>query len=230
MIGSGSLYPVNLKIAGRHCLVVGGGMVAARKVESLLFCGARIVVVSPDAVAAIQRLAEGDRIHWQRRPYRTGDLDGVFLAIAATDRPEVQRQIADDAANLPVLLNSVDDPSICDFQVPSQLRRGELLITISTGGASPAFSRQIRERLEAEFGWEYGPVVDLLGRLRVLVVGAEGGSEANATLFRHILTLDLAEMVRQEAWDSLLIQLQGVLPAHLDPTATVSEWRQLWAG
>ena len=230
MSGSGSFYPVNLRIAGRRCLVVGGGVVAARKVESLLFCGGRIVVVSPDAVEAIHRLAEVDRISWQRRPYRTGDLDGVFLAIAATDRPEVQRQIADDAASLPVLLNSVDDPSVCDFQVPSQLRRGELLITISTGGASPAFSRQIRERLETEFGREYGAVVDLLGRLRVLVVGMDGGSEGNAALFRRIMTLDLAEMVQREAWDSLLEQLRGILPAHLDPTTAVSECRERWAG
>lgn len=230
MIGSGSFYPVNLKIAGRHCLVVGGGSVAARKVESLLFCGARIVVVSPDAVEAIQRLAEGDRINWQRRPYRPGDLDGAFLAIAATDRPEVQRQIAEDAANLPVLLNCVDDPSVCDFQVPSQLRRGELLITISTGGASPGLSRQIRERLEREFGREYGTVVDLLGRLRLLVVSADGDSDANAALFRRILVLDLAEMVRREAWDSLLEQLQGILPAHLDPTTAIAECRQRWFG
>jgi precorrin-2 dehydrogenase/sirohydrochlorin ferrochelatase len=205
-------------------------MVAARKVESLLYCGARIIVVSPDAVETIQRLAESDRINWLRRPYLKGDLDGVFLAVAATDKPEVQQQIAGDAASLPVLLNCVDNPSVCDFQVPSQLRRGELLITISTGGASPAFSRQIRERLEAEFGPEYGPVVDLLSRLRVLVVGADGGPETNAALFRHILTLDLAEMVRKGAWDNVLVQLRNILPAHIDPTAAVSEWRQSWAG
>ncbi len=229
MTGSGALYPVNLRIAGRQCLVVGGGAVAARKVEALLFCGARVVVVSPEAGERIRTLAAEHRIAWWQRPYRTGDLEGVFMAVAATDRPEVQRQIAEDAVTLPVLLNSVNEPSVCDFQVPSQMRRGDLLITISTGGASPAFSRKIRERLETQFGWEYGPVVDLLGRLRLLVVGDGGGAGANAALFHRILDLDIADMVRRRDWNTLIDRLQGILPPHLDPKVAVQECRVMWS-
>lgn len=227
--GPGSLYPVNLRIAGRRCLVIGGGAVAARKVDALLFCNARVAVVSPEAGGQIRQLAEEDRIVWWQRSYRTGDLDGVFLAVAATDQPDVQRQIAEDAAKLPVLLNCVDNPSVCDFQVPSQMRRGGLLITISTGGASPAFSRKIRERLETEFGWEYGPVIDLLGRLRLLVIGEGGGSEINAALFRRLLDLDMAGLVRRHEWDTLLARLQNILPSHLDPKVAVQECRERWS-
>lgn len=217
------LYPVNLKITDRPCLVVGGGTIAARKVGSLLFCGARVRVVSPEAGEDIRQLASVGKIEWQQRAYRTGDLDGVFLAIAATDRPEVQRQISDEAARLPTLLNSVDDPDVCDFQVPSQLRRGELLITVSTGGASPAFSKQIRDQLETEFGWEYGAAVTLLARLREMVVGSCRDSEAHARLFRDVLALDIVEFVRKAEWQGLTNALREILPAHLDSEAVVQE-------
>ena len=123
MSGSTPLYPVNLKIAGRLCLVVGGGPVAVRKVEALLVGGGKVLVVSPEAAALLRRLAQAGTIEWRQRPYRAGDLDGAFIVIAATNRPEVQRQVARDAAAGRVLLNSTDDPSACDFQVPSQLKR-----------------------------------------------------------------------------------------------------------
>lgn len=221
MSGSPPLYPVNLKIAGRLCLVVGGGPVAVRKAEVLLTGGGKVRVVSPEAAAPLRRLAQTGRIEWLRRPYRTGDLDGAFLAIAATNRPDVQRQVARDAAAGRVLLNSTDDPSACDFQVPSQLKRGDLLITVSTGGASPAFSRRIRERLEAEFGWEYGVIVELLGRLRLLVMGGGGDAADHAVIFRDIMELDLVGHIREADWDGLVGVLRRVLPPDLDPKPVV---------
>lgn len=217
------LYPINLKIAGRLCLVVGGGAVAARKVGSLLFCGATVRVISPEAIDDIRQLALAEKIDWQQRGYKTGDLDGVFLAIAATNSPEVQRQIAAEARERPVLLNSADDPDACDFQVPSKLRRGELLITISTGGASPALSKQIRERLEAEFGPEYNTVVNLLAKLRELVVHGGSDTEAHTRLFREVLGLDIVEFVRNADWQGLTGALKGILPAHVDPELIVQE-------
>lgn len=221
MSGSAPLYPVNLKIAGRPCLVVGGGPVAVRKVEALLVGGGKIKVISPAAAAPLRRLARTGTIEWLQRPYRTGDLDGAFLAIAATNQPEVQRQVAGDAAAARVLLNSTDDPSACDFQVPSQLKRGDLLITVSTGGASPAFSKRIRERLEAEFGWEYGVIVDLLGRLRLLVMSGGGDAANHAIIFRDIMELDLVGHIREADWDGLTGALKNALPPHLDPERVV---------
>ena len=221
MSGPTPLYPVNLRIAGRLCLVVGGGPVAVRKVESLLVGGGKVLVVSPEAAAPLRRLAEAGTIEWRQRPYRAGDLDGAFLVIAATNHPEVQRQVARDAAAGRVLLNSTDDPSACDFQVPSQLKRGDLLITVSTGGASPAFSRRIRESLEAQFGWEYGVIVDLLGRLRTLVMGGGGDAANHALVFRDIMELDLVERIRETDWDGLVGVLKTALPPHLDPEPVV---------
>ena len=217
MRGSTPLYPVNLKIVDRLCLVVGGGPVAVRKVGALLDGGGRVRVVSPEAAQPLQRLAAAGEIEWRRRPYRTGDLDGAFLAVAATNRPEVQRQVAIDAAASRVLLNSADDPSAGDFQVPSRLKRGDLLITVSTGGASPAFSRRIREKLESEFGWEYGVIVDLLGRLRLLVMGGGGDAADHAVIFRDIMELDLVGYIRGADWDGLAKALRTVLPPLLDP-------------
>lgn len=217
------LYPVNLKIADRLCLVLGGGPVAARKVGTLLFCGARVRVVSPEVVEDIRQLAQAGRIEWWQRSYGRGDLQGAYLAIAATDRPEVQRQIADEAAGLPVLLNSADTPDACDFQVPSTLRRGELMITISTGGASPALSRQIREKLETEFGWEYAVAVTLLARLRERVVQGGKDSENHAKVFYDLLGLDLVESIRKAEWASLQQVLSEILPAHVDAGEIVRE-------
>ncbi len=210
------LYPVNLKITDRLCLVIGGGEVAARKAGSLLFCGARVRIISPEVVDDLRQLALAGKIEWRQRRYLKGDLQGVFLAIAATDQPEVQRQIADEAAERSVLLNSADDPGVCDFQVPSRLRRGELLITISTGGASPALSKQIRQRLEVEFGWEYGTVVTLLARLRELVVRGCPDTDNHAKVFYDVLGLDIVESVRKAEWTALQQSLAQILPANVD--------------
>ncbi len=217
------LYPVNLKIADRLCLVIGGGAVAARKAGSLLFCGARVRVISPEVVEDLRQLTLAGKIEWWQRTYVEGDLQGGFLAIAATNQPEVQRQIAAEAAQRSVLLNSADDPAVCDFQVPSKLRRGELLITISTGGASPALSKQIRQRLEAEFGWEYGAVVTLLARLRELVVHGCPDAERHAKVFYDVLGLDIVESVRKAEWTALQQALAKVLPAHIDAGGILRE-------
>jgi precorrin-2 dehydrogenase / sirohydrochlorin ferrochelatase len=210
------LYPVNLRIADRPCLVLGGGPVALRKVESLLLCGARVRVVSPDAVDEIQALAVAGRIEWCRRRYIPGDLQGIFLAIAATDNPFVQRQISEEAAALPVLLNSADDPDTCDFQVPSSVRRNDLLITISTGGASPALARQIRKKLEQEFGWEYGVLVTLLASLREIVVRDGNDTGTNTRLFYDVLGIDSIQLIRRAAWDDLQCALVEILPGDVD--------------
>lgn len=210
------LYPINLRITDRTCLVIGGGTVALRKIESLLLCGARVRVVSPNAVEEIPALALAGKIEWCRRGYIPGDLQGVFLAIAATDNPLVQRQISEEAAALPVLLNSVDDPATCDFQVPSSVRRKDLLITISTGGASPALARQIRIKLEQEFGWEYGVLLTLLARLREIVVCDGNDTGTNTRLFYDVLGIDIIKLIQKAAWDELQRALVEILPGGVD--------------
>src|SRR5664279_4839267 len=149
-------YPIFLRVAGRDCLVIGGGKVATQKVESLLNASAAVTVISPELTPEISALAAAQRVVHHRRPYRSGDLQGVFLAYAATSDPTVQTQIARDAETAGVLLNVVDVPQLCSFIVPAVIQRGDLLIATSTSGTSPALARRIRRDLEHSFGPEYG--------------------------------------------------------------------------
>jgi precorrin-2 dehydrogenase/sirohydrochlorin ferrochelatase len=160
------MYPVTLDVRDRLCVVVGGGNVAARKVESLLEAGARVCVVAPELCAALERLAADGTIEHRKRPYAPGDLDGALLVISGTDDRPTNERVSRDATARGMLVNVVDVPDLCMFQVPASIRRGSLLITISTGGKSPALSRRIREQLETAFGPEYAAFIDLLGELR----------------------------------------------------------------
>lgn len=159
-----SLYPVNLKVEGRLCTVIGGGAVALRKVESLLGCGARVRVVSPALDSGFEPLH--GRFEHVARPYHWGDLKDSFMAIAATDDEDTNRAVEEEARGRHVLVNVVDSPGQCDFYVPSSVVRGDLMITVSTGGQLPALSRQIRKRLEVEFPEEWAGVLDLMGKAR----------------------------------------------------------------
>ena len=126
-----SLYPVNLDIHGVLCVIIGGGSVASRKVDSLLPCGAEIRVISPEVCTRLAGLADAGLLEWQQREYNKGDLDGAKLVFAATDNPEIQEQIVIEAGAAGVLVNVIDMPEACTFQVPASFRQGELLLTVS---------------------------------------------------------------------------------------------------
>jgi uroporphyrin-III C-methyltransferase / precorrin-2 dehydrogenase / sirohydrochlorin ferrochelatase len=159
-------HPIFLDLAGQPVVVIGGGTVAERKIETLLESGARITVVSPEATNLIAALAEEGRIRLRRRRYRTGDLAGFRLAYAATADPEVNRAVRDEAQDSGIWLNAIDQPALCDFITPAIVRRGELTLAISTNGRCPALARQIREDLEGRYGPEYEEEVERLGRIR----------------------------------------------------------------
>ena len=159
-------YPVFLDLKGRHCVVIGGGEVAERKVQSLLECHARVTVVSPEVTPAIQSGASRGGLQWLARKYLGGDLKGVFLAIAATDQGEVNKAIADEAARERVILNVVDNAALCTFIAPSVVRQGEVTVAISTGGASPALARKMRGSLEHSQALEYAHLVGILSSAR----------------------------------------------------------------
>ena len=142
-------YPICVDMAGRPCLVVGGGPVAERKVAGLLEAGACLTVVSPTVTRRLDGWAGQGRIRWRRRGYVAGDLVGQSLAFVATDDRAVTADVARDARRAGVLANAADDPPHCDFILPAVLRRGELTVTVSTGGASPALSRAVRDELDA---------------------------------------------------------------------------------
>ena len=156
------LYPIFLDLDGRRCVVVGGGEVANRKARKLLQARAEVVVVSPEVKPELESAAA--EVH--RRPYREGDLEGAFLVFAATGRRGVNAAVAREARGRGIPVNVADVPSEGDFALPSVLRRGQLQVAVSTGGASPMLARRIRYELESTFGSEWAGVVDELGRAR----------------------------------------------------------------
>jgi precorrin-2 dehydrogenase/sirohydrochlorin ferrochelatase len=165
---------VNLILDGRRCVVVGGGAVAARKADGLAACGGNVHVVASRVGDAIRADA---RLTWEERPYRSSDLDGCWLVIAATDRPEVNRAVYLDGEAAGVWVNGADDPAHCSFTLPSVVRRGDLMLTVSTGGRSPAVATWIRQRLEREIGPEYEVLLDLVSSRRQAIKAGGGSTE-----------------------------------------------------
>ncbi len=159
-------YPVNLRLAGLPCLVVGGGPVAAGKVTDLLAAGAEVTVVAPAVCSDLAELAARGVIDLQQRPYDQRDLEGVWFAVAATGDPAVNAAVRADGDALRVFVNAADDPDHCSAIRPAQLWRGDLLVTYSTGGASPAVSKWLRRRGEQLYGPEYGELVALVAQVR----------------------------------------------------------------
>jgi siroheme synthase-like protein len=161
-----SYFPLFVNLRGKRCVVVGAGEIAAGKVDGLMRCGAEITVVSPRAVPYIQKAARGGKLAWLRRAFKAEDVDGAFLAIAATAAPRVNAAVFRACTERGVLCNAVDDPEHCDFIYPAVMRRGALQIAVSTGGRSPALAGRIRQDLEARFGPEWELLLERLGRER----------------------------------------------------------------
>ncbi len=156
------LYPIFLNLDGKRCVVVGGGAVANRKARKLLQARAEIVAISPEVKPELESVATEVR----RRPYREGDLEGASLVFAATNLREVNAAVTREARGRGIPVNVADEPSEGDFALPSVLRRGQLQVAVSTGGASPTLARRVRYELESAFGSEWAGVVDALGRAR----------------------------------------------------------------
>ena len=180
------LYPIHLHLQGRRCLVIGGGGVAARKVAGLRAAGADIILVSPDAAPALQAMAEDGGIEWRREVYGTGHLDGVFLVMACTDDRAVNADVTREASERNLLVLCADDPEAGSFVSPATVRRGGLLLTVSTGGAGPTLAAVLRERLETEFGPEWAEMVAIIGAMRE-VVKTNPGEAARKAAVRRVL-------------------------------------------
>ncbi|MBA2496529.1 MAG: bifunctional precorrin-2 dehydrogenase/sirohydrochlorin ferrochelatase [Acidimicrobiia bacterium] len=178
------LYPVNLRLAGKAVLVVGAGAVAAGKVRGLLDARASVTVVSIDVVDEVVALAESGAVTLERRPYAAGEAAAYRLVVAATSDTAVNQAVHDDAEAAGVWVNAADDPARCEFTMPARVRRGDLLLTISTGGRSPALASWLRAQLTEQVGPEYEALLDLLAeereRLRTAGVGTESLSWQSA--------------------------------------------------
>ncbi len=159
-------YPVFLDIAGKRCVIIGGGKVAERKCMPLLRAGAKVRIISPEITSFLRRQRAKGILEHIDRNYRTGDIKTAFLVVVATDSAKINRKIVADAESGGVLLNVVDNPSMCNFIVPSVLRRGHLTIAVSTGGVSPAMARTIRKGLEQLYGPEFSKYLGFLRGIR----------------------------------------------------------------
>ena len=209
-------FPICLNIVGRRCIVIGGGRVAARKVESLLEHGGRVTVISPELVDELAELARQDRIETAMRSYREGDLAGAFLVIAATDDPEVQRMVHAEAEKNNILLNVADVPRWCNFILPATVRQGDLSISFSTGGKSPALARKLREEFEGRFGPEYAVLLDMLGAIRKEVLADNRCHEENKKLFASILHPELLDWIRKGKYDRVAEHVRSVVGKEID--------------
>ncbi len=159
-------YIACLRLTGRRCVVAGGGDVGLEKVEGLLACNGDVVLVAPDAVEPLRELAREGSIRWERREYEPGDLDGTFIAIAATNDTDVNIRVFEDAEKRAMLVNVVDVPPLCNFILPAIHRTGPLAIAISTAGASPALAKRLKREIGEAYGEPYARLAELLNEAR----------------------------------------------------------------
>jgi precorrin-2 dehydrogenase/sirohydrochlorin ferrochelatase len=183
-------YPVNLIVEGKPCLVVGGGPVAAEKAAGLVACGAEVHVVAEEIGAEVRALP----VTWEERSYNLGEVSGYRLAVAATDSRATNKAVYDDGEAAGVWVNSADDPGNCSFTLPAVVRRGPLMVTVSTGGRSPALASWLKQRLADEIGPEYEVLVDLLAAEREAIL--KGGGSTEGRNWQKALDSDMLELIK----------------------------------
>jgi siroheme synthase-like protein len=206
-------YPISLNIKGRKCLVVGGGQVALRKVKTLLEHNANVKVVSPILCSELNQLATDGAIRTIQRDYKSEDLQHAFISIAATDNVKTNERVASEARRRGILVNVVDDPKNSDFIVPSCLKRGNVIIAVSTSGRSPALARKIRSELEKNVKAEYEHLAVIADEVRSEL--KQQGITASSDAWQEILNSNsLIELLKQgknqEAKKIMLTRLKAL--------------------
>lgn len=190
------LYPIFLSLAGKACLIVGGGQVAERKAASLLEYEAQVRLVSPRVEASIAAWASDGLLTWIPRKFEVQDLEGVSMVFIATDTIQLNQEIATLCRERGILVNAVDDPPNCDFFVPSVLRRNSLVLAVSTEGKSPLYAARLRRELEDIISEEHGRFVDMLGRLREEVKNSDLDIKQRKNIFTRLVDSDLLELIK----------------------------------
>ncbi len=195
-----SLFPIFVKLQGRLVVVVGGGEIAAGKIDGLLRAGAHVRVIAPEVHASFAEPIRSRTIEWVPRKFEADDLAGATLAIAATSAPGVNAAVYREAESRGILCNAVDDIENCHFYYGSIVQRGDLQIAISTNGKSPALAQRLRQELEQQFGPEYEVWLEWLGAARELMRAADGGgTEGNKQMLHHLASKPMYERFVKEA-------------------------------
>lgn len=189
-------YPLFLEISDAHCLVVGGGAVAYRKIRGLLGAGAIVTVISPEVTENIAALIDNERVNLVKRDYAAGDLSGARLVIAASSDRGVNEKVRREAEEAHVPVNVVDDPGGSAFIVPSTMRRGGLSVAISTAGKCPAIAKRTRLELEKIIGPEYGPYLEIMGALREKLLKSGLKGDKKDRIINELLDSELLEFLK----------------------------------
>ena len=182
--GAQKYYPVFLNMQGQLCVVIGGGAVAERKVQALLEAGAVVTLIAPECTDGLVAMTSDSSVTWHQRTYETGDLEGAFIAIAATDDRAVNETVTKEATERNTPLNVVDVTDLCTFIAPSVIHRGPVTLAISTGGMGPALARKLRQELEGNDALAFADLAEIVAdvraelKARALTVDPEGWQAA----------------------------------------------------
>ncbi|MBF0273845.1 MAG: bifunctional precorrin-2 dehydrogenase/sirohydrochlorin ferrochelatase [Nitrospinae bacterium] len=211
-----NLYPAFINLSGKSCLVVGGGKVSERKVQSLLESKACVTLVSPEITESLKELHTSGKITYIPEKYSSPHIEGVFLVICATDIKEVNQTVFSDAREKNILVNVVDKPELCNFYVPSQLKRGDLSIAISTHGRSPALARKIRKELTAQFGDEYAQLLEILGSKREELMTRCNSTEKRGEILKKVVNSDVLEVLRSKGRKETEKYIEDIMSKNLE--------------
>ena len=206
--GDCGYYPIFLDLRGQSCLVVGGGAVAARKAKGLRSAGASVTVVAP---MIDERLKTDPQLRVCERPFRTADLHGMTVVIAATDDAVLNRTVARDARDLDILVNVVDCPSLCSFILPANLKLGPVQVSISTAGTSPTLARKLRDRVAESIGPEFGVLAELLGEVRARAVEGVSDPTRRANLFDRLTDEHFLVLIREGSTDQARAEMRKLI-------------------
>ena len=208
-------YPIFIDLQGKKAIVVGGGAVAQRKIETLLECGAVVHVVARQLTSALSRYAEEGKIRLMGHEFRGSYLNGASVVIAATDDPLINHQVSMNAREKGLLINAVDQPSDCNFIVPSVLRRGDLMIAVSTSGKSPALAKNVRETLGKKFGSEYELLLILMGHLRKEILSRGLSQAENRRIFHKLVDSGLLKAIDDKNWNEAASIINRIIDTKL---------------
>ncbi len=204
-------YPIMVDLTGKEVLVVGGGSVAARKISTLLEYGAVVSVVSKDLSDEIKSHVDSNKVRYLGEEFSLVFLKEKFLVIAATDDAELNHRISQVAEEKGMLINAVDQPADCNFIVPSIIKRGDLIVAVSTSGKSPALAKKIRKELTDYFGDEYDFFLRLMGKIRNEILASGSDQKENSRIFHRIVDSELFETIKRDELEKAALILSEIL-------------------
>ena len=210
-------YPAFIDVEDKKVLVVGGGQVARRKIETFLDFGAKVNVISIRLCPELERLSKKREINFLGSEFHESHLDGISIVVAATDDKKFNKKLSISAKKRGILVNAVDQPEDCNFIVPSMIRRGSLLIAVSTCGKSPALAKKIRSDLELTFDDSYSIYLELLGNLRKAVMNCGLPQAITSDIFKFLVNSDILNCIRMKNDDGVIKTLEKILPSCLIP-------------